>query len=199
MRIYGDASSGNCLKVKYLCDHLGLPYEWVPVDIMKGGSRTPEFLALHPMGQVPALELPDGRSLGQSNAILQYLADGTSLLPSDSFDRAKAAEWLFWEQYSHEPYIAVCRFQMVYRGIPKDSREGWRVERGERALDAMERTLAEREFFAGENITIADIALLAYTRLAGEGGFDLASRPKVRMWIGRCEEILGLRPSDSSS
>lgn len=192
MRILGDTASGNCLKVKYAADHLGLSYDWTPVDIMTGGSRTPEFLALNPMGQVPVIVLDDGRALGQSNAILQYLAEGTDLLPADPFDRAKVAEWLFWEQYSHEPYVAVCRFHMVYKGEPKETREAWRVQRGEAALDALETALTGREFLVGTALTIADIALLAYTRLAEEGGFDLASRPAVGNWIARCEAVLNL-------
>ncbi|SDF23542.1 glutathione S-transferase family protein [Thalassobaculum litoreum] len=192
MRILGDTASGNCLKVKYAADHLGLPYAWTDIDILKGESRTPEFLALHPMGQVPVIVLDDGRALGQSNAILQYLAEGTALLPSDAYDRARVAEWLFWEQYSHEPYIAVCRFHMVYRGQPKETREAWRVERGEAALDAMDRALTGRDFLIGADLTIADIALLAYTRLAGEGGFDLGARPAVGNWIARCEGVLKL-------
>ena len=192
MRILGDTASGNCLKVKYAADHLGLSYDWTPVDIMTGGSRTPEFLALNPMGQVPVIVLDDGRALAQSNAILQYLAEGTDLLPADPFDRAKVAAWLFWEQYSHEPYVAVCRFHMVYKGEPKETREAWRVQRGEAALDALETALTGREFLVGTALTIADIALLAYTRLAEEGGFDLASRPAVGNWIARCEAVLNL-------
>lgn len=194
MRILGDLASGNCLKVKYAADRLGLAYEWTDVDILKGESRTPEFLAVNPMGQVPAVILDDGRALAQSNAILQYLAEGTDLLPGDAYDRAKVAEWLFWEQYSHEPYIAVCRFHMVYRGEPKETRENWRVERGDAALDAMDRALTDRAYLVGTGLTIADIGLLAYTRLAGQGGFDLAARPAVTAWIGRCEIALGLDP-----
>lgn len=192
MRILGDTASGNCLKVKYAADHLALSYDWSDIDIMKGESRTPEFLAINPMGQVPVIVLEDGRTLGQSNAILQYLAEGTALLPSDPFDRAKVAEWLFWEQYSHEPYIGVCRFHMVYKGEPKETREPWRVERGEAALDAMETGLTGRDFLVGSGLTIADIALLAYTRLAEEGGFDLGTRPAVGNWIARCEGVLKL-------
>lgn len=194
MRILGDLASGNCLKVKYAADRLGLAYEWTDVDILKGESRTPEFLAVNPMGQVPAVILDDGRALAQSNAILQYLAEGTDLLPRDAYDRAKVAEWLFWEQYSHEPYIGVCRFHMVYRGQPKETREVWRVERGDAALDAMDQALIDRAYLVGAGLTIADIGLLAYTRLAGQGGFDLAARPAVTAWIGRCENALGLDP-----
>lgn len=192
MRIHGDLASGNCLKIKYVADHLGLAYDWVPVDILKGESRTPAFLALNPMGQVPVVELDDGRPLSQSNAILQYLAEGTPLFPADRYTRAKVSEWLFWEQYSHEPYIGTCRFHMVYKGEPKETREPWRVERGEAALDALNRALEGRLFLVDDTLTVADIALLAYTRVAPEGGFDLASRQAVTAWIGRCEGVLGL-------
>lgn len=194
MRILGDLRSGNCLKVKYTADRLGLDYTWEPVDIMGGESRTGAFLALNPRGQVPVVVLDDGRALAQSNAILLYLAEGTDLLPGDGYNRAKIAEWLFWEQYSHEPYIAVCRFHMVYRGEQKATREVWRVERGEAALDTLDRALDGRSFLVGDTLTIADVALIAYTRLAGQGGFDLGPRPAVAAWIGRCEAALGLDP-----
>jgi glutathione S-transferase len=195
MKIYGDLQSGNCLKVKYTADHLGLTYTWVPVDITKGESRTADYLRLNPQGQVPALELDDGRSVGQSNAIIRYLARDSTLLPADAFAQAKVDELLFWEQYSHEPYIAVCRYQMFYLGKPKDAREGWRVERGEKALDYMNSHLDERKWFVGDAMTIADISLLAYTRLAHEGGFDLSRRGNVRSWISRCEAALALKPA----
>ena len=195
MKIYGDLASGNCLKVKYAADFLGLTYEWQAVDILKGDSRTETFLAKNPAGQVPLIELDDGRTLAQSNAILIYLADGSALLPGDPFLRAKVTELLFWEQYSHEPYIAVCRFHMHYLGKRKEDREAWRVERGEAALDLMERRLEQRDWLVGGALTVADIALLAYTRLAREGGFDLGSRPRVRSWIARCEQALGLPPA----
>ena len=195
MKIYGDLGSGNCLKVKYTADQLGLPYTWVPVDITKGESRTEEFLRLNPAGQVPAVVLDDGRPLAQSNAIIRFLAHGTALLPSDAYLQAKVDEWLFWEQYSHEPYVAVCRFHMVYLGRPKEAREPWRVERGEAALDLMDRALTARNWLAGETMTVADIALLPYTRLAHEGGFDLATRGNVLGWVARCEQELGLEPA----
>jgi glutathione S-transferase len=191
MKILGDTKSGNCLKVKWTADALGLPYTWVNVDIMKGESRTPAYLAKFPQGQVPAIELADGRCLAQSNAIIRYLARGSRLLPDDAFTQAKIDEWLFWEQYSHEPYIAVCRYHMLYLGKPKEGREPARVERGEKALDHMDGQLSGRTFLVGETLTIADICLLAYTRVAHEGGFDLASRPNVKAWIARCEKSLG--------
>jgi glutathione S-transferase len=197
MIIYGDLASGNCLKVKYTADHLGLSYRWAAVDITKGESRTPEALRRNPMGQVPAIELDDGRHLAQSNAIIRFLARGSALLPEDAFAQAKIDELLFWEQYSHEPYIAVCRFHMFYLGRPKEAREQ-RVERGEAALDLMEKLLGGRDWLVGSTMTIADIALLAYTRLAHQGGFDLTGRPAVRAWIGRGERTLGLQPVDGS-
>jgi glutathione S-transferase len=195
MKIYGDLGSGNCLKVKYTADRLGLAYTWVPVDTMKGETRTPDFLARFPMARIPGVEFPDGRRLAESNAIIRYLACGTALLPDDAFAQAKIDEFLFWEQYSHEPYVAVCRFHMVYLGRSKDAREPWRVERGEAALDLMDRSLAGRDWLAGETMTVADIALLPYTRLAHEGGFDLSSRANLRSWIARSENVLGLEPA----
>jgi glutathione S-transferase len=192
MRIYGDLGSGNCLKVKYTVDYLRLPYDWIAVDIMKGESRTPAYLAKFPQGQVPAVELPDGRCLAQSNAIVRYLARGSVLLPDDPFEQAKVDEWLFWEQNSHEFFVAGCRFQMVYLGKSRTELEPWRVERGNKALDQMEREFALRDWLACGRLTIADIALVAYTRLAHEGGFDLAGRPKLRAWISRCETALRL-------
>jgi glutathione S-transferase len=192
MKIYGDAISGNCLKVKYTADYVGLSYEWVATDIMKAETRTPDYLAMNPAGQVPMIELDDGRTLAQSNAIIAYLARVSDLLPDDPYERAKVDEWMFWEQYSHEPYVAVCRFAMVYQGKSADEREGWRVERGENALDLMEGWLTGRDWFVGDGLTVADIALLAYTRLAHEGGFDLSGRGNVSGWISRCESALGI-------
>jgi glutathione S-transferase len=196
MKIFGDLGSGNCLKVKYTADQLGLPYTWVHIDIMKGETRTPEFLAHHPLGRIPAVEFDDGRRLAESNAIIRYLARGSALLPDDAFTQAKIDELLFWEQYSHEPYVATTRYHMVYLKRSLEQREPWRVERGNAALDLMDRRLlAGRQWLIGEAMTIADIALLPYTRLAHEGGFDLASRPAVRAWIARCEHALRLRPA----
>ncbi len=190
--LYGDRRSGNCLKIVFAADWLGLDYRFVDVDIMTGESRTPEFLAVNPAGQVPAVDFGDGKTLAQSNAVLLYLAENTALLPEDSFLRAKVNEWLFWEQYSHEPYVAVCRFLMVYKGLGLDQREAWRVERAEAALDLMESELAGKSFLVGETLTVADIALLAYTRVAHEGGFDLSKRPNLTAWIARCETALEL-------
>lgn len=192
MNIFGDLQSGNCLKVKILVDYLDLPYTWHDIDILQGESRTEAFLRINPHGQVPVVQLEDGRTLAQSNAILRYLARGSALLPADPFSQAKTDEWLFWEQYSHEPYIAVCRFHMHYLNKPKETREPWRVERGEAALRLMEAHLTGRDWFVDNGLTVADIALYAYTRVAAEGGFDLAPHAALRGWIERCRLELEL-------
>jgi glutathione S-transferase len=194
MEIYGDSNSGNCLKVKWVSDRLRLPYSWIEVDTMKGGSRTGEFLKLNPFGQVPTVQLDDGRALAQSNAIIRYLARGSDLIPTEAYAEAQMDAWLFWEQNSHEPYVAVCRFQMVYLGKPAGSLDPNLVKRGEAALDQLERTLAEKRFLLGESFSLADVSLLAYTRMAHEGGFDLAPRVALRRWIGEAERELGLSP-----
>ena len=192
MKIYGDLRSGNCLKVKYLCDLLGIAYEWQPVDILSGESRSPSFLALNPAGQIPLVDFGDGYLLAQSNAILQYLAKDTPLHPKRRFLRSKGNEWLFWEQYSHEPYIAVCRFQMLYQGWPASQRDDWRVARGKSALTVMQQHLSRNDWFAAGQFTIADIALLAYTRLAHEGGFAVSEFDAIQDWVARAEAELGL-------
>ena len=192
MDIYGDLQSGNCLKVKYTADFLGLIYKWHPIDITKGESQTEAFLRINPTGQVPVVVLQDGKYLAQSNAIIRFLANRTTLLPNSAYEQAKVDEWLFWEQYSHEPYIAVCRYHMVYLNEPESTREQWRVERGEKALDIMENKLLETQWLAGPAMTVADIALLSYTRLANEGGFDLSCRPNIQRWIIECEKNLNL-------
>ena len=192
MKIYGDLISGNCLKVKYTADCLGLDYQWVDIDINKGESKTQEFLAKGPQGQVPLIEFDDGRTLAQSNAIIRYLASGTHLLPGDDFAAAKVDEALFWEQYSHEPYIAVSRFQMLYAGRSASERDAWRVERGESALDFMDAHLAAGTYWCDRGFSVADISLVAYTRVAHEGGFDLSARKNLGRWIASVEEELGL-------
>ncbi|MDB5419078.1 MAG: glutathione S-transferase [Phenylobacterium sp.] len=192
MRIYGDSISGNCLKVKWTADHLKLPYQWIETDILKGESRTQAFLALNPAGQVPTVELDDGRPLAQSNAILLHLAEGSDLIPADAYDRARMLEWLFWEQYSHEPYVAVARFQMRYLGKPATELEPKIVERGKAALQRLDQALADQPFLVGARPSLADVSLVAYTRVAGEGGFDLADYPNVQAWIGRVEQVLNI-------
>lgn len=190
MKIYGDSISGNCLKVKWTADYLGLPYDWTETSVLKQESRTPEFLALFPAGQVPAVVLGDGRSLAQSNAIILHLAEGSDLIPEDAYERARMLEWMFWEQYSHEPAIAVARFARAYRGVDPGPRI---MERGEAALRLMEQTLRTRPWFAGESLSLADVALVAYTRVAHEGGFDLGPYPGIRGWISLVEAKLHIR------
>jgi glutathione S-transferase len=192
MKIHGDRNSGNCLKVKFVCDKLALPYAWIEIDTMKGGSRTPEFLRLNPWGQVPIVEFDDGRTLAQSNAIIRYLARGSDLIPADAFAAAQMDAWLFWEQYSHEPYVAVCRFQMVYLGKPASELDPNLVKRGYAALDHLERRLGEARFLLGDAFSLADVALLAYSRVAHQGNFDLARYASLRRWIGEAEKQLGL-------
>lgn len=193
MKIYGDVHSGNCLKVKFLADYLGLPYEWVSIDLLAGGTRTEEFLLKSPFGQVPIVEFDDGRVIAQSNGIMRFLARGSDLLPADAFLQAKVDEWLFWEQYSHEPYIAVSMFQMFYLKKKKEERELWRVERGEKALDFLNQHLANHDWLVGDELTIADIALFAYTHRCHLGGFELETRPSVLSWLDRCHEDLKVR------
>jgi glutathione S-transferase len=195
MKIFGDSNSGNCLKVKWVCDALALPYGWIEIDTLKGESRTAEFLKLNGAGQVPTVVFEDGRALAQSNAIIRYLARGSDLIPDDAFAAAKMDEWLFWEQYSHEPYLAVCRFQMRYLGKPASDLDPDKVRRGYAALARMEHQLAGTRFLLGEKISLADVALLAYTRVAHEGGFHLDGYASLRRWIGECERALGLKPA----
>jgi glutathione S-transferase len=195
MKIYGDSNSGNCLKVKCVSDWLALPYQWIEIDTSKGGSRTAEFLKRNPWGQVPTVELDDGRTLAQSNAIIRYLARGSDLIPSDAFSAAKMDEWLFWEQYSHEPYVAVCRFQMVYLGKAASELDPEKVKRGYAALDHLERHLAGHRFLVADTFSLADVALAAYTRLAHEGGFAMDNYASIKRWIGEIEKNLGLPPA----
>jgi glutathione S-transferase len=192
IRIYGDSNSGNCLKVKWVCSALALPTTWIEIDTIKGGSRTAEFLKLNAWGQVPTVEFDDGRTLAQSNAIIRYLARGSELIPADDFAAAQMDAWLFWEQYSHEPYVAVCRFQMVYLGRTPSELDAHLVKRGYAALDSMEQRLGQSRFLVGGVFSLADIALLAYTRVAHEGGFDLGSYASLKRWVSEAEARLGL-------
>ena len=190
MRIYGDSISGNCLKVRWVAEYLGRSFDWIETDILKGESRTPEFLALNPAGQVPLVILDDGRPLAQSNAIILHLAEGSDLIPTDAYHRARMLEWMFWEQYSHEPYVAVARFQVRYAGKPVSELEPRLVERGKGALQRLEDGLGLSPFLVGEAVSLADVALVAYTRVAHEGGFDLGDYPAVAAWVKRVEAAL---------
>lgn len=192
LQIYGDRISGNCLKVKWTADYLSMPYQWIDIDVLKDEAKTPAFLALNPAGQVPTVVLEDGRVLAQSNAIITYLAEGSDLIPTDAYDRAKMLEWMYWEQYSHEPYIAVVRFQRHMMGKSADQIEPRLIARGYEALARMEAGLADRSYLASDRATLADVALVAYTRLAPQGGFDMQAYPQVRNWISRVEADLNI-------
>jgi glutathione S-transferase len=190
LQIYGDSRSGNCLKVKWVAEHLGIPYEWTEVDVMSGETRAPYFLAMNPAGQVPTVILEDSRTLAQSNAIIVHLAEGSDLIPTDAYDRARMFEWLFWEQYSHEPYVAVVRFQVAFLGKRPEDIEERLVQRGNAAIQRIEDWVAGSRFLVGGELTLADVACVAYTRVAPEGGFDLAAYPKTCEWIARVEAAL---------
>jgi glutathione S-transferase len=192
LTVYGDIRSGNCLKVKWLLDWLGRDYRWIETDVTTGVTRSPQFLAVNPAGQTPTIVLEDGRALAQSNAILVHMGEGTALIPNDAYDRARMFEWLFWEQYSHEPYIAVVRFQRVLAGKRADEIEPRLMERGHAALARMEVGLTGRDWLAGKAVSLADLALVAYTRVAHEGGFGMEAYPAVRAWVGRTEGVFGI-------
>jgi glutathione S-transferase len=191
--VYGDLLSGNCYKVALLLSHLGIDHDWVHVDILSGGTRTTEFLAMNPNGKLPLLALGDGRYLAESNAILHYLADDSALLPSERWPRAQVLQWQFFEQYSHEPYIATARFIAKYLGLPAARRAEYDAKQagGHAALGVMERHLTTHDYFVGAGFTIADISLYAYTHVAPEGGFSLDGYPHVRAWLARVVALPG--------
>jgi glutathione S-transferase len=187
LTLHGDHRSGNCYKIELLLAQLGIDYRFVDVDILRGQSRTPEFLAKNANGKIPLLELDDGRCLAESNAILCYLADGTPLWPSERYARAQVLQWLFFEQYSHEPYIATARFIVQYLGRPPERAADLaaKMAPGHRALAVLEQQLSREPFLCGADYTIADIALYAYTHVADEGDFDLGAYPAIRAWLQR--------------
>jgi len=187
LRLHDYAPSGNGYKVRLLLTLLGTPFEWVEHDITKGETRTPDFLRLNPNGRIPVLELEDGSALAESNAILVYLAEGTRFLPEDRFERALVLQWLFFEQYSHEPNIATLRYWITHDLLDDERRPMVESKRrwGYAALDVMERHLGARRYVVGERYSIADIALYAYTHVAEEGAFDLARYGVVRRWLER--------------
>jgi len=185
--LYDYLDSGNGYKIRLLLAQLGRPYRWVELDITTGQTRTPAFLAKNPNGRIPTVELDDGTCLAESDAILWYLAEGSRFLPDERLGRAQVLQWMFFEQYSHEPYVATPRF--ILKHLPEDSPRRAelpkRLEQGRAALGVMEKHLAGRQFFVGERYSIADIALYAYTHVAHEGGLDLAPYAAVRAWIDR--------------
>lgn len=194
IKLYGSSVSGNCHKPKWILDRLGVAYDWVETDAFDGSTRAAEFLALNPAGQVPLAVFEDGRVLAQSNAMMLHFAEGTDLIPADAYDRAKMYEWLFWEQYSHEPQIAVRIARKHYLGKSEDELDPSLLIKGNAALARMELQLKETPFLVGSGLSLADIALVAYTRRAHLGGFELRDYPSVGRWVKRVEDLLGLEP-----
>lgn len=189
LKVYGDIQSGNCYKVKLLLALLNIEHQWCHIDILKQESQSPDYLAKNPNGKIPLLELDSGEFIAESNAILNYLADGTPLLPSDKLTRAKVLQWQFFEQYSHEPYIAVARFINKYLGLPEDRLADYHSKQagGNKALSVMEQQLAQTPYLVGDSLTIADISLYGYTHVADEGGFDLSKYPAILRWINNIQ------------
>lgn len=193
LRLYDFLPSGNGYKVRLLLTQMGIPFERIEVNILKGESRSLEFLSKNPNGRIPVLEIAPGKYLAESNAILLYLSEYTEFLPSDRYLKAQVMQWLFFEQYSHEPYIATSRFWVSILGKPEEYRAALEQKRepGYAALKVMENHLQHRSFFVGERYTIADIALFAYTHVADEGGFDLTQFPAIQAWIERVKSQSG--------
>jgi glutathione S-transferase len=187
MRLFDFLASGNGYKVRLLLTQLGIPFERVEIDILKGETRTPEFLRKNPNGRIPVLEVAPDKYLAESDAILFYLAEGTPFLPSDRWLRAETLQWFFFEQYSHEPNIATSRFWLKYFPIDEEKRAALATKQklGYAALDVMERHLSGRRYFVGDAYSVADIALYAYTHVAHEGGFDLDRYPQIEAWLER--------------
>jgi glutathione S-transferase len=192
-KVYGDYNSGNCYKIKLMLSLLGAQYEWVPVDILNGETETEAFLEKNPNGKIPVLELEDGTCLWESNAILNFLAEGTPYLLTEPRLRTQMLQWQFFEQYSHEPTIAVARFIQFYLGLPEARMDEYRSlhKRGYRALKVMEQQLQRTPFLVGEHFSIADIALYAYTHVAHQGGFDLTQFPAIEGWLERIRQQPG--------
>lgn len=187
MKIYGDIQSGNCYKLALVCALLEIDHQWIAVNTVKGETQTPEFEALNPNKKIPLLQLADGRCLSESNAICNYLAANSPLLPTEPFALAKVQQWQFFEQYSHEPYIAVARFIAKFLSLPEARRGEYESKQagGHKALAVMEKQLNITPYLVGQSLTTADIALYAYTHVAHEGGFDLSLYPAIRAWIER--------------
>ena len=193
LTVYGDSISGNCLKIKFVADRLGIPYDWVEVSVLAKETRTPEFRAMNPAGQVPVVRFADNNVLAQSNAIILHLAEGSDLIPADAFERAQMYQWLFWEQYSHEPAIAVLRFQKHYLKKPDSEIDAALPKRCAAVLTLMNNHLTDRSHFVGRTLSLADVALVAYTRFAHQAGLDLAQYPDVRAWVRRIEAELKIQ------
>jgi len=199
LTIYSQPDSGNCYKPRLLLAKIGKPFKHVSVSALDGSTRTPEYLAKNPNGKVPLLELGDGRFIAESNAILLHLAEGTAYLPKNAYERALVYQWLFFEQYSHEPYVAVRRALMVYPERARDAtpeRLASTLEGGDKALSVMETQLKKTPFLAGDTLSIADIALYAYTHEAHRGGFNMDQYPFVQAWLARVAADKGHVPMD---
>lgn len=193
LTVYGDIKSGNCYKVKLVLAILGIEHHWHEMDILQGDTQNDWYLAKHPFGKIPLIETQDGKVLSESNAIIGYLAEGSGLIPLDNFAKAQMYQWMFFEQYSHEPYIAVARFIQFYLGMPDDRLDEYKAihKKGYKALDLMEHTLKLSSFLVGEQFTLADIALYAYTHVAHQGGFDLSHYPAIKQWLNNVEQQSG--------
>ncbi|MGJ8559257.1 MAG: glutathione S-transferase family protein [Litorimonas sp.] len=185
MQLYDYLPSGNSYKARWVAAQLGLRYDYIDVDIHAGDTHSEEFLAMNPAGQIPLLVLDDGRTLAESNAIIRYLADGSDLVPSDPYDHAKMLQWQFWEQYRHEPAIAVARFICNYARDSRANELAALMPRGYAALAVMDAHLCDHDWFVGNHCSLADVSLYAYTHVAGEGGFDLPQFPAVQSWLAR--------------
>jgi glutathione S-transferase len=189
MKVYGDIQSGNCYKVKLLMSILSIEHEWIHVDILANETSNTAFLKKNPNGKIPLLELEDDNCLSESNAILNYLAWGTSLLGTSRFEIAKVQQWQFFEQYSHEPYIAVARYIAKYLGLPESRRADYDAKQtgGHKALKVMEEQLSKTPYLVGDELTIADISLYGYSHVAHEGGFELTAYPSIKQWLERIQ------------
>ena len=196
MKIYGDTQSGNCYKVQLVCQLLNIDHQWIDVDILAGDTKSDDFLKKNPNGKIPLLELNSGETLSESNAIINYLAFGSDLYPNDRLAQARVLQWQFFEQYSHEPFIAVARFINKYLGLPADKADEYAAKQtgGHKALHVMEQQLAQTPFLTGEKVTTADISLYAYTHVADEGGFELEAYPAIRTWLDRVAALPNFRP-----
>ena len=196
MKIYGDTKSGNCYKVQLVCHLLNIDHQWIDSDILAGDTKTDEFLSKNPNGKIPLLELDSGETLSESNAIINYLAAGSDLYPDGGLAQARVLQWQFFEQYSHEPFIAVARFINKYLGMPAQRADEYASKQtgGHKALRVMERQLAQTPFLTGEHATTADISLYAYTHVAEEGGFQLDIYPGIRAWLDRIAALPNFTP-----
>lgn len=200
IKVYGDILSGNCYKIKLLLEFLGIEYEWIHINILAQETHTEAFKKMNPNTRIPVVDFGDARYLWESNAILNYFADGTAFLAQDRWERAQTLQWMFFEQYSHEPYIATARYIKKYLGLPKDREAEYYGKQagGHKALAIMNTQLAQQKFLVGEVPSIADIALYAYTQVADEGGFDLSPYPNILRWFKDIERIPGYVPMSAA-